>query len=256
MDELLILIENIIDLKSVINSLLASVIGGLFTLITIKWYFDRIRNQSTFQTHIYSGANYIVCDDGKFDVDKIPQILTEYRKKLYSTDNKEQLLFWNTRISTFIIFTDGKRVLVLDRKKNQDQQIVDNKKLDCHGAFKFHNPTLESKLSTNFMKVEVVKLESIPGIALEQNSKLLFNKYELPYKREIAVMLGFVAYIKSSDLDKGEDDKNRIISLSCISPDDTNLTSKTKLGVKHLLSIRDGKPRNRKIAVKLISKNS
>lgn len=210
-----------------------------------------------FQTFIYASSEYIICKDSKNSIGDIPDIMYEYRKKLFTTVNPKGLFFWDTRISTYIVITDGDRILVLDREKNKENQLINNIGLDCYGAVQFHNPigSLLSKLSKNFMLVNFIKLEAIPGISLEQNCKVVYS-FKFPFKKEIrntAVMLGFVVYVSKRDLDKGIDDNNSAIDLTCLSPDDENLTAKTKLAVKHMLHVNSSKKQKKKLTLKLIS---
>jgi len=229
--------------NGIVQSLIATAIVSLLGFFKFNKYIENLQSKPILQTFIYTNSHYIVCKEDNYTINQIPDILTEYRKRLYTTNNKkEELYFWRTRISTFILFTDGNRLLVLDRSKYKKNQIIDNQKLDCHGAVAFHNYSLKYKLSKNFMKSNILKLEEIPGISLEYNVKKYLFGY-LESKQEVAIMLGFIAYVNPSDLDKGLDNvglkenfenDNIIISLSCLSPEDENLTAKIKLGIKHL----------------------
>jgi hypothetical protein len=210
------------------------VVSFIITIILFNLYIKKLKSSVTFQTYIYADPKYVICTNDKYNIEEIPDILTKYRKKLYATKDQEELFFWNTRISTFILFTDGNKVLVYLDRNNKKNQNIFNPKLDCHGAVKFHNPSLEFKLSPEFMKSKIHKFEAIPGISLEQTNKKIFDKYKIPFYKEVIVMIGFIAHVSTEDLQKGIDEKNSIIDINCLSIDDDNLTAKIKLGLKYL----------------------
>lgn len=254
----------LLDISSIFNNVIAWVVTGSVGIL--GFFFRRLivrsksrKKDNILETFIYADPDYIVCKEKNesYIIEDIPDIMLEYRKKLYSTDNTDELFFWDTRISTFIVITDGSRLLVLDRNKNEENQLVHNDGLDCYGAVKFHNPlgSLLSKLPIDFMSVTFKRFESIPGISLEQNCKTLYQ-FKYPFRkesREIAIMLGFVVYVNKVDLGKGVNDINRIIDLSCLSADDKNLTAKTKLAVKHLLQEKNKRKYRNKLSLKLIA---
>lgn len=237
---------NFLDGKGIFNNIISWLITLIIAFITSVIYYKSLIKKATtgsiFQTCIYSNHEYITCPENTYLVKDIPEIMFEYRKKLYSTNEKEELFFWNTRISTYVAFTDGNRILVLDRHKNGENQLIRNEGLDCYGAVKFHNPlgSLLHKLPEEFMEINILKFETIPGIALEQNAKKILGLHA-SFNKEIAIMLGFIVYLKPSDLHIGVDEKkkNKIIDLNCLSPDDENLTAKTRLAIKHLLRVKD-----------------
>lgn len=239
---LLSLISTDVNIQNFFVGLMVNFTYGIITLIitiiVFNLYIKKLQSSVSFQTYIYADPKYVICKEDEYSIEEIPVILTKYRKKLYATKDQEELFFWNTRVSTYILFTDGENILVyLDRKDKKNQNIF-NPKLDCHGAVKFHNPSLGFKLSSEFMKSKINKFEAIPGMALEKtNKKIIFDKYKLPFYKEVVVMIGFIAYVSSNDLKKAEDTKNSIININCLSVDDDNLTAKIKLALKHLQGI-------------------
>ena len=228
-------IEKLIALYDdpIISGLVAAFV--VFIVSNIAMYIF-LKRKTIFQTYLYINTTCIICNCDKYKIADIPKALLEYRKKLHSMSDDQNLTYWNTRISTFIIFTDGKSVLLYDRKKEIDHQAVLNNKLDCHGAVAFHNPTLEIKLSKDFMDVRVEKMEPIPGLALEKTAKKLWKLPIISTKKAV-VMMGFATYIDTKDLEKGVDENNSLYSISCLSSENNNLTSKAKLSIRHLINV-------------------
>jgi len=204
----------------------------IFLVSSIAMYLF-IQRKTIFQTYLYINTSCIICNCEKYKIGEIPKALLEYRKKLQSMSDDENLTFWNTRISTFIIFTDGESVLLYDRKKDINHQAILNNKLDCHGAVAFHNPSLEFKLPEEFMDVKVNKMKPIPGLALEKTAKKLWKLPIISTKKAV-VMMGFATYVDTKDLTKGVDENNSLYPISCLSSENHNLTSKAKLGIRHL----------------------
>jgi len=248
------LITNNID--SIFINIVSNTLFSLFTvLITLTiglYFYNRIikkENQVEFQTYISGESSHIVCKEDSYFVKDIPNILLQYRKKMKTTNDEEELYFWKTRVSTFTIFTDGKKILLNNRKEFKNNKTIFNPKLDAFGAKKFHNSSLKCKLSKQFMESKIIKMESISGIVIENNRG--FIRF-LKKNDETVIMIGFIAYVDSNDLKKGiefskvqyddctnndvDRDTNIISPLSCLSPDDENLTAKAKLGIKYLQS--------------------
>lgn len=217
------------------DPIISALVSGfiVFIVSSIAMYLFTKR-KTIFQTYLYINTSCIICNCEKYKIGDIPKALLEYRKKLHSMSDDENLTFWNTRISTFIIFTDGVSVLLYDRKNDSSHQAVLNNKLDCHGAVAFHNPSLEFKLPKEFMDVKVNEMKPIPGLALEKTAKKLWKLPIISTKKAV-VMMGFATYIDTNDLEKGVDDNNSLYLISCLSSENHNLTSKAKLSIRHLI---------------------
>lgn len=232
---------------NVFSNIISSVVTVLFLVFMGYWILKKIANnliKVELQTYISGESSHIVCSQDNYLINEVPEILLAYRKKL-KTENKNNVIFFNnTRVSTFILFTDGKRVLLYDREANQSLAEIENLKFDAHGAKPFHNSSLKCKLPNQFMTSKIINMESIPGIVIESNDNLFLK---ITRRSEVAVMFGFIVYISPYNLEKGIESSpvdcdnkmvnvndNKIIALNCLSIDDENLTAKAKLGIKYL----------------------
>jgi len=237
---------------SIITNVISNMIYGLITLLIVisfgyyllkKFANKTIKVES--QIYISGESSHIVCRTDNYLINQMPTVLHDYRKKLKTKNKNNEIFFWNTRVSTFILFTDGKRVLLYDREANQALEERENLKFDAHGAKAFHNNSLKCKLPKQFINSKIINMESIPGLVIESNTNLFLK---LTKKSETAVMIGFIVYVSPNDLEKGiesstvegcknktvDQNDNKIIALNCLSVDDENLTAKAILGIKYL----------------------
>ncbi len=249
-------------LPSITDNVIANIIVWIFASIISLFAFyllwKRIENTTKevgSQTYIPALPEYIVCNNKEKKIKNIPNILLNNRNKWNikikkdKKYNNEEVFFWNTRISTFIVFTDGKRILLFDRKKNKDKEAVDNPKKDVYGARTFHNSSLKYKLPAIFLDKEFDALYAIPGITIENNIENQFSllkKIHIKKRFETVVMFGFVVYVKPEIIEYGlyEDSEHNIdigdnilVPLECISPEEENLTAKAKIGINYLKSL-------------------
>lgn len=148
----------------------------------------------------------------------------------------------NTRISTFVAFTDGKNILLFDRSKAGDGQTsVFNNKWDVFGSVQFENRSIKAKIfSEDFMKAPIQELKPIYGAAFEDNSG-----HNDTNKQEVAVMFGVFAFMSERDLSLALQD-NRYGNLCIMNVDkannipDEDLTSKAYLSIKQLSDLPKG----------------
>jgi len=221
-------------------------IGVVLIIYTYKKYKNTVQDVG-FQTYIFGEVSYVVCNSDNYKIANIPEILLNFKKRLHISKNKQdndnEIYFWRTRISTFIAFTDGKRILLFDRKDNPKKESIHNPKMDVYGAVAFHNNSLEYKIPSRFMLSKIVNMHSIPGIVIEENKVNLRKFIKNIFTHETAIMMGFIAYIAPNDLDKGleidvvdkiEKNDNILLPISCLNVDDANLTAKAQLAIKYL----------------------
>ncbi len=138
----------------------------------------------------------------------------------------------NTRISTFVSFTDGKNILILDRKNANSRKInVENPKLDVFGAVQFENRSLSLKIPIDsFLDSQIIKIEPIYGIAIEENRPK--DKAE----KETVVMMGINIYMKTEDLIKALNEKDiQLYPIAVLNAQINDLTSKAHLAVMSLV---------------------
>lgn len=167
----------------------------------------------------------------------------------------------STRISTFFVFTDKKRVLIYDRgigkqiSKNQNlrQQTYENERpCDMFGSKAFNGAGLEKKIpNPNFHEATVIRIDAIPGIAIED----MYDTLPLDSRRTIlqsaaaeeakinctVVMVGFCIELSPADLDKAcmpmagvSDSAVAVYDVHGTSPVEGLQTSKAVLGIKYL----------------------
>lgn len=197
------------------------------------------------------------CQNECYKVSDIPILMMNYRGKFIHSHLckieqgqhilKEEVYIDKTRISTFVMFTDGSRVALIDRRNSDVKQAVENPLLDCHGAVPFNNTSLYKKVSNNFMNSDILKMIAIPGVAIEKTQKKIFNRL-IAGSFETCIMIGFIVFVSEHDLEKindsdgnpeknNNDEKvknNQLFKLSCISPEEKNLSSKVSLALKFL----------------------
>lgn len=178
---------------------------------------------------------------------KTPRDLEEYFEKILrnipsdwkffdkQTDTKDAhrvVIGENTRISTFVSFTDGERMLIFDRKNADTKKVnVQNPKLDVFGSMQFENRSLSTKIPIDtFLDSEIIEIKPIYGIAIEENR--LIDKAE----KETVVMVGINIYMKAEDLRKALDEKDiQLYSVATLNARANELTSKAHLAVMSLV---------------------
>lgn len=167
--------------------------------------------------------------------------LEEYIKK----DNEGHYVVMsgdNVRISTFVVFTDKKNVLLFDRKKAKNEINVDNPVYDVFGSLDFENSSIQKKIkNTDFLNSPILEIKPIYGIAGEYN----IDKDERGrvLSHETVIMLGVFAYMSEENLKLGENfnDGKKNSALRVVGIKEVNngygenaLTSKAYLSIKQL----------------------
>ena len=243
--------------NDLIDGVMASLIANYIWMIpsfivstfSIIWLYKKYKSTVEsvgFQTYIFGEVSYVVGHNDSYKICDIPNLLLSFRNRLNlgTKKNKDEVYFWETRISTFILFTDGKRVLLFNRKNNPHKEAIHNPKMDVYGAKAFHNNSLEYKIPSSFMESEITAMHSIPGIVIEENKVSLKEFIKNIFKNETAIMIGFIAYIHPEDLEKGIETENKIdnndnliLPLVSLSVEDDNLTAKARIGIKYLHSL-------------------
>lgn len=248
---------------NIFSSAIFFIIGYFLVIFLSK----KAKVKTIEQSYICINTSCIICEKKKYKIDDLPSFLMEYRRKLYSHEEDQNFMMWDTRISTFFAFTDGENILLFDRdkatkhvsfknlindiskkikkmkvkeiitllKKYQDspKKMIINNGLDCYGAVAFHNPSLKYKLPEKFMSSHIEGIEPIPGIALEKNVKK-FLKLPIFKTKSTAVMIGFIVSLSKEELLNGQDNRNTLFPINCLSSENNNLTSKAKLAIKHI----------------------
>ncbi|MEI6708937.1 MAG: TIR domain-containing protein [Methylococcales bacterium] len=174
-------------------------------------------------------------------INEIPHLLANYLKHgidssyqiLYPEYSSNTVIINQTRISTFIAFTDEKNILVFERQLADTAQTqVKSDSIDVFGSVQFENRTIFAKIAKDdFAKSKILKIEYIPGFAVEDN-------VDKSRKRETVIMIGYAVFVSEEDLKKGVNGKttalykinDRLLRQS------KNLTSKAKLAVTYLNS--------------------
>jgi len=224
-------------IEGIISNITASFLWafavGIISIIIFQLTLSKIKKNNVInQAYIFTNTDHILCSrKDNCKVSNISELLDQHRKKIHTTKDTQEVCFWNTRVSTFIVFTDGIKVVLYNRKQANNDKLIFNPKLDAHGAIAFNNESLQYKIGKLF-DMPLLRMETIDGIAIEEVNKKVWN-INIPYYKETVIMLGFVAYVDSLELLEG-DDNNKISLIKCLSFDDNNLTSKMRLGIKHL----------------------
>jgi hypothetical protein len=148
--------------------------------------------------------------------------------------NIHRVMVNSTRFSTFVVFTDGERVVLFDRAKDSPNTNVHNDRFDVFGSVQFENRTIKIK-SQEFLNSPIKRITEIPGIAVEDNS---LNKADM--LNETVVMLGVCVYMESKYLNLAvRDTLNNEICIynlkKLISFKPYVLTSKASLSINYLL---------------------
>jgi|GEM_PF-4907878 len=138
----------------------------------------------------------------------------------------------NTRISTFVSFTDGEQVLIIDRKSADSKKTnVENPKLDVFGSVQFENRSLSIKIPNDlFLDSKIIEIKPIYGIAIEE------NRPKDNGGTETVIMLGVNIYMKTEDLEKAVNQKDIwLYPKSVLNAKSNELTSKAHLAVMSLI---------------------
>jgi len=148
-----------------------------------------------------------------------------------------RVLVNRTRFSTFVSFTDGKRIVLFDRAKDKPNTNVYNERFDVFGSVQFENRTIRLKIKNkDFFKSKILKVEEISGIAIEDNR----DKRNVE-QAETVVMIGICIYLSPEDLDlaakdtlNGEVGVYHLGKLFDLTRE--SLTSKASLSISHSLN--------------------
>lgn len=166
--------------------------------------------------------------------DQIPKYMIAEQDNEDRKYNAFRVKLDNTRFSTFVAFTDGKRLVVFDRPLDQKKTSVSNPVLDVFGSVQFENRSIKTKITNlPFFNASITKTVPIFGVAIEDN----VNKNDENTK-ETVVMFGFSLFMDSSDLDLaiGKEQAIKIFdiaNLANMEPED--LSSKLRLTIANLL---------------------
>jgi hypothetical protein len=163
---------------------------------------------------------------------KIPK----HWQKKNATDreyNATRVIVNNTRFSTYVVFTDGKRIVLFDRPAADPKNTnVLNERYDVFGSVQFENRTIKKKINNKkFLNAKIQKIEEINGAAIED------NRSKVGYEVETAVMFGICVYLKPEDLDHAKNEAIVIypINKAITKLQATQLTSKAQLSLEHLI---------------------
>lgn len=149
--------------------------------------------------------------------------------------NATRVIVNNTRFSTFVVFTDGERIVLFDREKDANNTNITNDRFDVFGSVQFENRTIKNKIKNpDFFDSKILKVEEISGAAIED------NRLKVGDDTETAVMFGACIYLSPNDLDKAKigADKDEIVVYSVPTVRGMNpelLTSKAALSVSHVM---------------------
>lgn len=154
-------------------------------------------------------------------------------------ETAHRVLIGNTRISTFVAFTDGENILLFDRAKaDKGKTNVMNNRLDVFGSVQFENRTIKKKiLSESFLKKNIKELKPIYGAAFEDNHAFAGENFN--DNKELAIMFGVFAVMSKEDLllalENNKDDALCIMPINQANNiQSENLTSKAFLSIKQL----------------------
>ncbi len=162
----------------------------------------------------------------------------EYIRDDYDDRIKEDItkfIINYTRISTFVCFTDGKQLLLFDRRDNDKSKInVENPKFDCFGSVGFENSSIRLKIrNPEFYESEIKKIEFIPGMAYEDNDGSPDNHIGV----ETAIMFGYILYLSENDLKIAQlksEEKILLFDIHSNIINSGNLTAKAQLAIDFL----------------------
>lgn len=179
-----------------------------------------------------------------FKLEEIPQRLQK-RNAQDKEYKATRVILNNTRFSTFVAFTDSKRIVFFDRKKAAANKTnVLNDRYDVFGSVQFENKSLNMKIkSENFLNSPIQEIREINGAAIEDNENMA-GEDDTVYSRETAVMFGICVYMTPEDLNLAveDTDNDEIIIVDVSSAknwESSQLTSKARLAVRYLSSQTD-----------------
>lgn len=162
------------------------------------------------------------------------QVLDQQTK----TADATRVLLGNTRISTFVCFTDGEYVLIFDRAvADAKLKNVVNDKLDVFGSVQFENRSLALKIpNQEFLKAPILEIKPIYGAAIEQNKHVSVNSED-----EVVVMFGILAIMDSDSLALAAKNLPAIKLFKAITLVDmgSQLTAKARLAISSVLALND-----------------
>lgn len=179
--------------------------------------------------------------------------LKHYRKQ--DSDDKSfnahKVLFGDTRVSTFVTFTDGKQILFYDRRNEFSKIEIINERYDVFGSIQFENRSISKKISPefddgkggkcknqileDFLNTDIKDIKPIYGVALENNVTGISNIGHV----QSSVMIGIFAYMESSKLEEIVKENNTLFLIDIqkkqfTSADEKLYTSKAWLSIKQL----------------------
>lgn len=161
-------------------------------------------------------------------------VIPEHWQKRNAQDieyNATRVLVNSTRFSTYVVFTDGTRIVLFDRAAGVNQTTVLNERYDVFGSVQFENRTIKMKIpDENFLNSEIQGIEEITGAAIED------NKDQTGFEAETAVMFGICVYLKSEDLDHAKNNNVGIYPVEEVTNfKKSQLTSKAQLSLQHII---------------------
>lgn len=156
-----------------------------------------------------------------------------------NVEEAHRVIIGNTRISTFVAFTDGENILLFDRTKAKGKTNVTNNRYDVFGSVQFENKTIKKKIqSASFLDSPIKELKPIYGAAFEDN-----HDFANADNKEVAVMFGVFAVMSKKDLqsalENNDDGALFIMSIdkaNNMKPED--FTSKAYLSIKQLSDLQ------------------
>lgn len=215
-----------------------------------KWHPSDNKRTTKQQKWIFTPAEKIF-PVKQLTINQIPHFFGEYAKSRFPAQycKKTQyedgewatnFLIKNTRISNFVVFTDGIDILILDRTKNGKIEVKNNKYHDVFGAVTFENKSIITKLNnyTDFLESIILKIEEIPGFAFEENED---EKNKEDYC-EAVVMFGYAVYVSTEDLNKIPRNAEDVFFINIDDPQQ-NLTAKAGLA-QHFLQYKKENNKN------------
>lgn len=139
----------------------------------------------------------------------------------------------DTRISTFVAFTDGENILLFDRSKEERLTNVTNNRFDVFGSVQFENRGIPIKIDNiEFLGSPISRTVPLYGAAFENNRLRVHDDVET------VVMFGVIAYMRPEHLLLAKKSTNQglmIIPLSKAKAlPQEKLTSKARLAIAQL----------------------
>lgn len=95
-----------------------------------------------------------------------------------------------TRISTFVSFTDGQNILLLDRSKSSAVTNVINQRYDVFGSVQFENRSIKKKInSATFLDAPIKAIQPLYGAAFESNQARANDDVETAVMFGVSVLM-------------------------------------------------------------------